>query len=328
MATNVAILGATGVVGQKAIALLQNSHNFVIKELVASNQRIGMKYSEVVDWREPLMLLPEQVGEIKLKSADQLESPFVISCLPQDIALIVEPMLASAGKVVFSNASAFRMHDNVPLLVPEINSAHLSLLDKQETSGKIITNPNCSAVGITLALAPLMSLGRIKHLSVVTLQSISGAGYPGISSMDILGNTIPHIEGEADKITQEVKKILGEPSEPAKFPVTTHVHRVPVLYGHTATLHVMFEQPVNITSATTAYEDWNNRFKELFILHAKPERPQAIKDLLHDDQRIHIGSLKIGDQNNILGLVVLSNNIVRGAAGAALLNMEAYIRRI
>ena len=327
MSISVAVLGATGVVGQKAIALLSNNRHFEIVELVASDQRISQTFGDVCDWRETLMPMLKDVAKIKLSSADNLKAEYVVSCLPSDIAEKVEPMLAEQGKIVFSNASTFRMHPKVPLLVPEINANHLSLIDKQKTDGKIITNPNCSAVGVTLALAPLMDLGEIEHVSIVTLQSVSGAGYPGISSLDILGNTIPHISGEADKIAEETKKILGRVAGiHADFAVTTHVHRVPVLYGHTVTLHITFKQLIKPKDAVSVYENWNNNYPDLFVLHSQNGRPQAIKDLRHNDMRVHIGHLCHGDRSNILGLVCLTHNLVRGAAGTMIANMESYLQ--
>jgi aspartate-semialdehyde dehydrogenase len=258
--------------------------------------------------------------------AQNLQADFIVSCLPADIATNIEPMLAAQGKMVFSNASAFRMTPNVPLLVPEINYPHLFLLAKQSTPGKIITNPNCSAVGITLALAPLMALGEIEHVSVVTLQSISGAGYPGVASLDILGNTIPHIQGEAEKISEETKKILGGVQRPTNFAVTVNVNRVPVIYGHTAIIHVTFSNNVSPKQASEAYGAWHKTSPELFVLHHKDGRPQATKDLRHDDMRVHIGHLRQGDKPNILSLVSLTHNLVRGAAGAVIANMESYKR--
>lgn len=325
MTISVAILGATGVVGQKIIALLSRNPKFHIVELVASEQRVGQLFGESCEWREPLMPMPTEIASMRLKDVNQLQAEFIVSCLPSDIAETIEPMLAAQGKMVFSNASAFRMAYAVPLLVPEINSSHLSLLESQTTSGKIITNPNCSAVGVTLGLAPLISLGEIQHVSVVTLQSISGAGYPGIPSLDIIANTIPHIEGEASKITSETKRILGSATLPAPFAVTTHVHRVPVMYGHTVTLHVTFKDRVEVAAAEEAYADWNTRFPGLFVRHSRLGRPQALKDLCHDDMRAHIGHLCQGDQPNILGLVSVTHNLVRGAAGAVVANMESYL---
>jgi len=322
---SVAILGANGLVGQKAIALLHKSQYFEIKELVASEKRIGSYYKDICLWKEELLNLPDEISSIKMSDVNTLKSEFIISCIPSDAAMSIEPMLAKQGKIVFSNASAFRMHTDVPLIVPEINKEHLSVINKQKTPGKIITNPNCSTVGVTLGLAPLLDIGIINHVSVVTMQSLSGAGYPGIPAMDILGNTIPHIESEAEKITEETKKILSSTNNHNQFYVTSHVHRVPVLYGHSITLHVDFQNDIKIEEAVESYKKWNNIHKNLFVLHSSKDRPQVSRDLLHDDMRAHIGNLRKGDRSNILGLVILTNNLVRGAAGAAIRNMETYI---
>ena len=326
MSISVAILGATGTVGQKTMALLEQNSKFHVAELVASEKKVGHKFGDVCDWREPLMPLPKELALMKLKEASNLKSDFVASCLPAEIASDVEPMLARQGKIVFSNASAFRMDPQVPLLIPEINADHLSLLQKQKTKGKIITNPNCCVVGITLSLAPLVTLGEIQHVSIVTLQSVSGAGYPGVSSVDILSNSIPHIPEEADKITEETKKILGQIEAPTSFPVTTHVHRVPVLYGHTVTLHITFKNDVHPGDAIQAYNKWNERYPSLYILHDKEGRPQSGKDLVQDDMRVHIGQLRQGDSKRVLGLNSLTHNLVRGAAGAVIANMESYLK--
>ena len=328
MVISVAVLGATGVVGQKVIALLSNNPLFKIIELVASERRVGYSFHEACDWREPICNVPDYIANMRLCDIHNLKADFVISCLPSEIAKIIEPNLASQGKIVFSNASAFRMSKDVPLLIPEINYAHLSLLSLQSYSGKIIANPNCSATGIALALAPLTYIDEIDHVSIVTLQSISGAGYPGIPSLDILGNTIPHIPEEAEKITGETKKILGSRNNPAQLAITTHVHRVPVMWGHTATLHITFKHDTNIEIIKETYESWNNKYNNLFILHDKCDRPQSTKDLTHDDMRVHIGNIKQGDKPNIAGLVVLTNNLVRGAAGAVITNMENYLKFI
>ncbi len=325
MTIPVAILGATGVVGQKVIALLSQNQHFKITELVASNQRVGSTFGEVCEWREQLMPLSTDVASIKLIDINNVSTDLVISCLPPDIADKIEPCLAKQGRFVFSNASAFRMHSNVPLLIPEINLSHLSLMNAQHTTGKIITNPNCAATGIALGVAPLMKLGTIQHISAVTMQSISGAGYPGVPSLDILCNTIPHIPHEAKKINEEIKKILGSPDEPASFAVTTHVHRVPVTYGHTVTLHITFTHDIRPEWAQYVYSEWNSRYPDLFILYNKEGRPQCIKDLRHNDMRVHIGHICRGDMPNILGLVLLTHNLVRGAAGAVIANMEAFL---
>lgn len=324
MRTGVAVLGATGIVGQKVIALLEAHPRFCVEDLVSSENNKGRYYEDACTWREPLCPLPDRLRTYTLKAAEDIASPFVVSCLPADIAREIEPILAQSGRMVFSNASSFRMDARVPLVIPEVNRDHLSLIARQSTPGKIITNPNCSAVGVCLALAPLMELGTIVHVSVVTMQSLSGAGYPGVSAFDLVGNTIPHIPEEAVKIEEETKKILGKMDVPADFGLTVHVHRVPVVYGHSATLHVSFLGRVTAEDALSAYRQWNMKSPDLFVLHARKEDPQPLRVLHHSDMRIHIGHLKQGGIPNTIGLVVLSHNLVRGAAGAAIANMEAY----
>ena len=320
----VAILGATGVVGQKVIALLQQRPHLRINEVVASSARAGQFFGEVCDWREGLCPLPSTVGSMILCTLDNVCSPLVLSCLPAQVAKEVEPLLAAQGKLVFSNASAFRMESDVPLLIPEINKNHLSCLKRQPYAGKMITNPNCSAVGVALALAPLLSLATVKHVSVVTLQSVSGAGYPGVASLDMLSNTIPHIPEECEKIAAEVKKILGGQDCPWSCPMTVSVHRVPVCVGHVATLHITFAHNVTPTQAKKAYQQWNEYYPNLFILHSLPGRPQSVRDLTPQDMRVHIGHLNSGGTSSILTLVVLTHNLVRGAAGALLANVDCY----
>lgn len=323
---DLAVLGATGIVGQKVIALLSRDTDLRVAEVVASEARVGHRFGDACLWREPLSALPEEVSRLKLSSVDSLEARYVISCLPSEAAVEIEPELARRGKDVFSNASAHRMRSQVPLLIPEINESHLSLIEQQATQGKIIANPNCSTTGVALALAPLMSLAQLRHLSVVTLQSISGAGYPGISAYDMIDNTIPHIEEEAEKITEETKKILGTSTKAASFALTAHVHRVPIRFGHTMTLHLCFEEDVSLEAAKEAYRSWNEQHPDLFVLHQNKYHPQAQLDLRHDDMRVHVGHLRRGDASSVLGLVVMVHNLVRGAAGAAIANLKSYLR--
>lgn len=321
----VAILGATGTVGQKAIALLSRDDRFKITQLIASEGRCGQRYGSVVDWREPFCKLDSSVADLTLMGFNEVTAPFVISALPAEVASIEEPKLAQRGLHVFSNASAFRMEPDTPLLIPQINRSHLNLVDRQKTPGKIITNPNCATVFLTCGLAPLLKLGTLEHLSVVTLQSTSGAGYPGVSSMDILGNLIPYIDGEEAKIVEETKKILGTPDNPASFSITVHVNRVPVLYGHTIAMHLYYREPVRSEAAREAFNQWNQSHPGLYVVHEDNTRPQPLRDITHDDHRVHIGRLKMGDKPNILGLIAMGNNLVLGAAGAAIANMKAFL---
>lgn len=321
----VALVGATGTVGQKLLALSLHTPWLRIVEVAASQERVGKVLGETCPWRE-ILPLPEALGKMPLSSMDTLTAPYILSCLPSEVAAAYEGAWAERGHHVFSNASFFRMNPSVPLLVPEINATHLSLLDQQSTGGKIITNPNCSAVGIALALAPILRHKKPRHLSIVTLQSLSGAGYPGVASLDILGNTIPHIPGEAEKIEGELKKIWGTAHEALDIAITVSVHRVPVLYGHSATVHLMFDQPLGIGEVRDLYHQWNRELpQELFVCHALPEEPQPRRHLRQDDMRIHLGPLSHGADGRMLRFHILSHNLVRGAAGAVLANLKCFL---
>ena len=322
--TPVAIIGATGAVGQKLIRLIEAHDRFTISELVASERNSGKSYVEACTWRETTPL-PNHIANITLKSPHELTTPLVLSVLPANAALEIEPMLAKAGHWVVSNASAFRMHDNVPLVIPEVNSSHLALLDQQTTTGRIVTNPNCLAVFAALALKPLSLLGAIKHVSIVTLQAISGAGYSGLSACDIMGNTIPNIPGEEEKIESELLKILGTTTKPAPFPITVHTNRVPVLHGHSAVLHVRFARDISEEEVACVFSEANIRFPGVYKLHQEAFSPQPQRHLHDTDNSAHIGRIKIGDRGRLVGLTVMGHNLVRGAAGAALLNLEAIL---
>lgn len=325
MKTAIAILGATGVVGQKMIAMLGQFPEFEIAELVASPQNAGKKYSDACTWRE-FSPLPPQYSNMVLKNPIEITSTFVLSALPSDLAAEIEPMLAAKGHWVISNASTFRMHREVPLIIPEINPHHLRLIERQTTPGKIITNPNCSTVFLTMGLHPLRELGDIESVSVVTLQALSGAGYPGVSALDALGNIIPFINQEEDKIENESQKILGDLDLPASFGATVHVHRVPVLHGHTVAMHVSFKQDVRVEQAYTTFARLEKQLPEAYKLHTQNDRPQPARDLSDFDNRTHIGRLKQGHNNKTIGLIAMGHNLVRGAAGAAIANLQLVIQ--
>lgn len=323
--TLVAIIGATGAVGQKLIRLIEANDRFTISELVASEKNSGKSYVEACTWRETTPL-PNHIAKMRLKSLDELTTPFVLSTLPAEAALEVEPRLARAGHIVVSNASAFRMHTDVPLVIPEVNLEHLALLDRQNTSGCIVTNPNCLAVFAALALKPLSKLGAIEHVSIVTLQAISGAGYSGLSACNIMNNTIPNIPGEEEKIELELQKILGTTTEPAPFPITVHSNRVPVLHGHTAVLHVRFAREISEEEVMHVFSEARLKFPGVYHLYQDPFSPQPQLHLHDTDNSAHIGRIKFGDNNRTVGLTVMGHNLVRGAAGAALLNLEAILK--
>ncbi|MCY4643389.1 MAG: aspartate-semialdehyde dehydrogenase [Bacteriovoracales bacterium] len=319
--TPIAVLGATGTVGQKLIRMLMTHPRFRVGELIASERNLGKPYGQAVLWKEETPL-PESLAARSLCSHEDIRSPFALSALPEEVAGEVEPALMERGIHVVSNASAHRMDPQVPLVIPEINKGHLELLESQSTPGKIVTNPNCAAIFAALGVAPLLELGKLEHLSLTTLQAVSGAGYPGVPSLDILGNIIP-LPKEEEKIEREMKRILGKVREKASFSVTAHAHRVPVLHGHTVALHLFFDRPVTAPEAIERYEAWNTQYPKTFCVHGAQDRPQPTRDIHSLDQRVHIGRLKQGDGPHILGLISQGHNLVRGAAGAALLNLEA-----
>lgn len=320
MKVPVAVLGGTGLVGQKAIAMLEKHPHFYVCEIAASDEKASQAFEDVACWRE-VGPIPDSVRKLKLKKGSEVESQFVLSALPPSIAKEIEPCLAEKGSFIFTNASFFRLYPDVPLLIPEINLAHLKLIEKQKTLGKIIANPNCTATFVALALGPLMELGFIKEVSIVTMQAISGAGYLGIDTMDIMGNIIPHIHGEEEKITQETLKILG-----ASFGITVHVHRVPVLHGHTIAIHVHFEDEIKLQEVYDIYLEKNTKWPELYCLYDAIDRPQPSRDIGPYDQKVHIGRIKHGTSKRTLGFIVMGNNLVRGAAGASLRNMEVTLK--
>jgi aspartate-semialdehyde dehydrogenase len=309
----VAILGATGPVGQKAISLLENHPLFEVKELAASEGSVGHIYGERVQWKNEYPL-SDSIAKLKLKPLLDIESKYVISALPADIAMTIEPALAERGHIVCSNASAFRMDPRVPLLIPEVNRAHVSLLADQPWTGKILTNPNCSTIFLAGPLGVLRALGEFDHVHVVTMQALSGAGYPGVPSFDLLGNLIPYIGGEEDKIRLETKKILGTATDAMKMGVTVHVHRVPVLHGHTVATHVRFKKPTSVDAVLKLFQE------------VEATQPNFIKVHMAPDMRIHVGRIKQGDAPDIVGFVALGHNLVRGAAGAAIAILEEYVR--
>lgn len=320
----VAVLGATGPVGQKVISLLENHPRFYVAEVAASEGRVGKRYGDVVAWKNEYPL-SRTVGALTLRPLLEVESPYVISALPTEVAREVEPALSQRGCIVSSNAAAFRMERDVPLLIPEVNPLHLTLLDQQSGPGRLLTNPNCSTVFLTSALRPLLDLGAIEHVSVVTMQALSGAGYPGVASFDLLGNVIPHIGGEEAKIEEETKRILGSVDAPAPFSLTVHVHRVPVVHGHTIAAHVRFRQPVPVERARAAYLDWQERVPSLIRFHEEIDRPQPARDLSPHEMAVHVGRLKQGGDPHVIGLISLGHNLVRGAAGAAIANLAAAL---
>src|SRR5271166_936967 len=246
----VGILGATGVVGQRFIQMLEAHPWFEVAWLAASDRSAGQTYGDAVRWRLKTPI-PERVRKMAVSNASPEGAPRVIfAALDAGIARELEPQFGAAGCAVVSNSSAFRMHSNVPLIIPEVNAGHLALIEKQcwrkQSGGYIVTNPNCSAIGLVVALAPLHKKFGIESIFVTTMQAVSGAGYPGVASLDILGNVIPYIAKEEEKMEEETRKLLGKLNgagvEDPGFSMTAHCNRVAVEDGHTESVSLKLKQ--------------------------------------------------------------------------------------
>jgi aspartate-semialdehyde dehydrogenase len=335
----VGILGATGVVGQRFVQLLENHPWFELTWIAASGRSLGQSYREAARWRLKSPM-PPPVSEMAVSAADPEGAPKIIfSALDATVAAELEPRFAAAGCAVVSNSSAFRMHAEVPLVIPEVNGSHLHLLKSQSwrknSDGFIVTNPNCSATGLTLALAPLQQKFGIEKVFVVTMQAVSGAGYPGVASLDILGNVIPHIAREEEKIETETLKMLGRVNgravEPADFQISAQCNRVPVEDGHTESVSVKLRQPATREQLIDAFNNFRAAPQELRLPNA-PEHPLVFLDQADRPQPaldVNCGagmSVTIGRLRPCKLLdwkfTLLSHNTIRGAAGAALLNAE------
>jgi len=339
----VGILGATGMVGQQFIALLADHPWFKVAWLGASSRSEGKAFRDAAAWRLPNRL-PEDVANTTVDQATPGRAPkLVFSGLDSSVAGEIEGAFAEAGHIIVSNSRNYRLVDSVPLLIPEVNADHLGLLAEQTAAlgwkGRIITNPNCATIVIAMALAPLRQFG-LKTTMVTTMQAISGAGYPGVASWDILGNVIPYIGGgEEEKIEIETRKILGTRGQhkvefhPVKLSATTT--RVPVQNGHTVVISVGLEQQPTPEAIIDAWRSFRGRPQELDLPSAPPEpivyltetnRPQPLLDANRDGgMTVTIGRLRpcpLFDYK----FVALGHNTIRGAAGVAILNAELMHR--
>ena len=334
----IGILGATGMVGQRFIQLLENHPWFEIAWLAASDRSSGKKYGEAAKWRLEFPL-PARIANMTVSPADPAGAPKIIfAALDSDIARELEPKFAAAGCAVVSNSSAFRMHPNVPLVIPEVNSEHLHLIEEQswrkESGGYMVTNPNCSAIGLVVALKPLEERFGIDQIFVSTMQAISGAGYPGVPSMDILGNVIPFIKNEEEKMQEETLKLLGRfeghEIKPLSARMTAHCNRVAVEDGHTESVSIKFRKPATREQILAAWAEFMPLAGQ--GLPMAPEQP--VEFAPQDDRPqprldrnrgrgmgVTVGRLR---PCSLLDwkFTVLSHNTIRGAAGAAILNAE------
>ena len=339
----VAILGATGAVGQTFIRLLANHPWFEIVELAASERSEGKTYAEAAKWIEGVM--PESVAGMIVKSIDPagITSPIVFSALDSSVAGDAERAFAQAGKFVLSNAKNFRMEDDVPLVIPEVNASHLGLLDRQRRergwTGAIVTNANCAATVAAVALAPLQERFGIETLFLTTMQAVSGAGYPGVASLDILGNVIPYIADEEPKLEKEMKKLLGtfdnESVTMASMKVSSHTNRVAVEHGHTVCITASFRQRITPDDALAALREWKgepatfdlpSRPKQTLIVTDEPNRPQPRRDVNEGNGMTVIVGRVRPDPILDIRMVALGHNTIRGAAGGSVLNAELLAR--
>ncbi len=341
----VAVLGATGMVGQRFLALLADHPWFEVRVVAGSERSQQQCYGDAVAWRLP-SAPPAEVLRLPVVAPDALfDAQVVFSALPASVANSVEPLLAARGHVVFSNASSHRMADDVPLLIPEVNPDHLNLIALQRTRrdwpGMLITNPNCSTIQIALALKPLADAFGIRQVQATTLQAISGAGYPGVASYDILDNVIPYISQEEEKIERETRKILGAyqdgKSAPAAITLSAQCTRVAVREGHLACVSV--ELARDGISTADLIEAWRAFCPEPqerglpsapnppVVVREEPDRPQP----LHDRDAGCGMAITVGRVRPcpILGhkFIVLGHNTIRGAAGASVLNAELLLAR-
>jgi len=333
-----AVLGATGNVGQIFVQLLDGHPWFKVSVVAASERSKGRIYGEASRWRQSSSI-PEAVAQldvVDIKPKAVKDVDIVFSALPSDVARKVEEDFASAGYVVVSNASAHRMDPDVPMINPEINCSHVSLIEEQRRKrkwdGAIVTNPNCSTTVLSLALKPVYDNFGINSVIVSTMQAISGAGYPGVASMDIVDNVIPYIGGEEEKMETEMQKILGSPSEPADFKVSASCHRVPTIDGHMEAVFVDTKKEAEPNAVAEAMENFVGEPQKLNLPSApeKPvivmkenDRPQTRLDRMEGKgMSTVVGRIRKDPVLNGVKFLALGHNTIRGAAGCGVLNAE------
>ncbi len=334
----VGILGATGMVGQQFVKFLQNHPWFDIAWMGASDRSAGKPYREATGWRLD-GAMPAAVQHLEVQECKPVNAPrLIFSSMDASVATEIEREFAKAGHVVVSNSRNHRMEPDVPLLIPEVNPDHLKIIPHQQRlrgwKGQIATNPNCSTIVLAMALAPLKQFG-ITRVVATTMQAISGAGYPGVASMDINANVIPFIGGEEEKMQQETQKILGEFAgdslRPLNATVSAHCNRVPVVDGHTVTVSVEFERKPSQDDIIRALGNYSSVPQERKLPSAPPQpviymhendRPQPRRDVERErGMAVFVGRLR---ECPVLDykFVAMGHNTIRGAAGAAVLNAE------
>ena len=346
---NVGVLGATGMVGQRFIQLLDNHPDFEIKALAASSRSAGKRYEDATTWylNEEM---PESVRDIIVceTSPEAMDNDvdIVFSSLPADFAAKVEKDFAK-DYVVASNASAHRMKKNIPLVIPEVNPEYLDMIDAQQKENKwdgfIVTNPNCSTIALTLTLKPIVDNFNVNSIRVSTMQAVSGAGYNGVPSMAIVDNLVPYIGGEEEKMESETLHLLGSYDgnavTDADFKLSASCHRVPVIDGHTEAVFIELDEDFDIADVKEKMQNFKGLPQELNLFSA-PQNPVIVKEESDRPQprmdrnagngmAVTVGRLR-KDQafDNSFKYVLVGHNTVRGAAGASVLNAELINERI
>ena len=339
------VLGATGAVGQRFVQLLDGNPWFDITALAASDRSVGLPYAQACTWRLPGDP-PPATRDLTVQPCEPgLDCEVVFSALPAGPAREIEERLAAAGYAVFSNASAHRMGPDVPLLIPEVNPDHLRLIAAQRRArgwdkGCIVTNPNCSTIGMTLALKPLHDAFGVRRVIVTTMQALSGAGYPGVSALDSLDNVVPYIGGEEAKLTSEPLKLLGALTTdgaavvPADIAISPACNRVATRDGHLETVSVEFAHevaPEEVVAALRAFRSVPQRLgcpsavEPVLVVRDEDDRPQTYLDRdAGGGMAVTVGRVRRCEVFHVK-FVVLSHNTIRGAAGGAILNAEIAI---
>ncbi len=338
----VAVLGATGAVGQRFVQLLADHPWFEVSALTGSDRSVGQTYGDACRWVLDAPM-PEYVRSMKVVPTEPgFDAAIAFSALPSDQAKLLEPAFAQAGHGVCSNAAAYRMEADVPLLIPEVNPDHTALIKVQQHnrkwSGFIATNPNCTSTGFTIAFRPLLDAFGLRKAFIVSMQALSGAGYPGVASLDAIDNVVPYIGGEESKVETEPCKMLGRLDQSgvidAPIRISAHTNRVAVIDGHTVCVSIEFDRPIGPAEAAQAMAD----FKAPAIVQSLPSAPHCVIEVRPEADRPQprrdrnagkgmttvVGRVR-EDPLFHVKFVVLSHNTIRGAAGGSLLNAELMV---
>ncbi len=339
--TKVAVLGATGSVGQKFIQLLENHPFFELAELGASDRSAGKKYKDAVNWFMDTPI-PAGVKDLVVKNCEPpLESRIVFSGLDSSVAGEIETAFAKAGYIVVSNSRNHRFDPDVPLLIPEVNGDHLQLLRVQNyDGGAIVTNPNCSTIGMVMALKPLHDRFGVKKVNVVTMQALSGAGYPGVPGLDSTDNVIPFISGEEEKLETEPLKILGKFNGSGisltDIRISASTNRVAVIDGHTESVQIELEKKATAEEIIEAWETFTSEAQQLDLPFAPVKPLHYFREDKYPQPRLHRNidkgmAVSVGRLRpcNLFDwkFTVLSHNTIRGAAGGAILCAELMVKK-